>query len=109
MTLIAQRTITGAGVRPNVSLDRPLSPQLPLGNDSDCVRQHLSPARYAVAILRVSRQERDVYFNGRKDENGKTIDQGLIGCGAYERAGLSFLALGRMPPPFNHRRRLSCV
>lgn len=27
----------------------------------------------------MSKQERDVYFNGRKDENGKTLDRGLIG------------------------------
>jgi hypothetical protein len=27
----------------------------------------------------MSKQERDAFFNGRKDENGKTIDRGLIG------------------------------
>jgi hypothetical protein len=31
------------------------------------------------ALLKMSKQERDVFFNGRKDENGKTIDRGLIG------------------------------
>ncbi|MBB3020620.1 hypothetical protein FHR70_003706 [Microvirga lupini] len=33
----------------------------------------------AKAVLKVSKQERDVFFNGRKDENGKTIDRGLVG------------------------------
>jgi hypothetical protein len=27
----------------------------------------------------MSKQERDVFFNGRKDENGKTIDRSVIG------------------------------
>jgi hypothetical protein len=30
----------------------------------------------ARAGLKMSKQERDVFFNGRKDENGKTIDRG---------------------------------
>jgi hypothetical protein len=33
----------------------------------------------AGAVLKMSKQERDVFFNGRKDENGKTIDRGLVG------------------------------
>ncbi len=33
----------------------------------------------ARAVLKMSKQERDVFFNGRKDENGKTIDRGLVG------------------------------
>jgi len=33
----------------------------------------------ARAVLAMSKQERDVFFNGRKDENGKTIDRGLVG------------------------------
>jgi len=32
----------------------------------------------ARAILKMSKQERDAFFNGRKDENGKVIDRGLI-------------------------------
>jgi hypothetical protein len=31
------------------------------------------------AILKMSKQERDVFFNSRKDGNGKTVDRGLIG------------------------------
>jgi hypothetical protein len=27
----------------------------------------------------MSKQERDVFFNSRKDENGKTIDRGVVG------------------------------
>jgi hypothetical protein len=26
----------------------------------------------------MSKQERDVFFNGSKDENGETVDQGLV-------------------------------
>jgi hypothetical protein len=33
----------------------------------------------ARAILKMSKLERDMFFNGRKDENGKTIDRSLIG------------------------------
>ncbi len=33
----------------------------------------------ARAVLKMSKQERDVFFNGWKDENGKTIDRGLVG------------------------------
>jgi TRAP-type uncharacterized transport system substrate-binding protein len=39
----------------------------------------------ARAILKVSKQEQDVFFTGRKDENGKTIDRGLIGIRGLER------------------------
>jgi hypothetical protein len=34
----------------------------------------------------MSKQERDVFFNGRKDENGKTIDRGLVGIRGTEAA-----------------------
>ncbi|WP_114944834.1 DUF7696 family protein [Microvirga calopogonii] len=33
----------------------------------------------ARTVLKISKQERDVFFNGRKDENGKTIDRGVVG------------------------------
>jgi hypothetical protein len=33
----------------------------------------------ARTVLKMSKQERDVFFNGRKDENGKTIDRGVVG------------------------------
>jgi len=32
----------------------------------------------ARAILKMSKAERDAFFNGRKDENGKVIERGLI-------------------------------
>jgi hypothetical protein len=31
----------------------------------------------ARAVLKLSKQERDVFFNGKKDRNGKTIDRGI--------------------------------
>jgi hypothetical protein len=37
--------------------------------------QHECEAR---AVLKMSKQERDTFFNGRKDENGKTVDRGVI-------------------------------
>ena len=40
----------------------------------------------ARAVLKMSKQERDVFFNGRKDENGKTIDRGLVGIRGAEAA-----------------------
>lgn len=33
----------------------------------------------ARTVLKMSKQERDVFFNGRKDENGRTIDRGVVG------------------------------
>jgi hypothetical protein len=33
----------------------------------------------ARAILKMSKLERDMFFNGRKDENGKTIGRGVVG------------------------------
>jgi hypothetical protein len=42
----------------------------------------------ARAILKMSKQERDVFFNGSKDENGKTVDRGLVairGAAAAEK------------------------
>ncbi|MBA1156226.1 DUF7696 family protein [Microvirga mediterraneensis] len=33
----------------------------------------------ARTVLKMSKQERDVFFNGRKDENGRTVDRGVIG------------------------------
>ncbi|MBQ0823714.1 hypothetical protein HPT29_019765 [Microvirga terrae] len=33
----------------------------------------------ARTVLKMSKQERDVFFNGRKDENGKTVDRGVAG------------------------------
>ena len=32
----------------------------------------------ARALLKMSKAERDSFFNGRKDENGKFIDRGVI-------------------------------
>ena len=32
----------------------------------------------ARTVLKMSKEQRDVFFNGRKDENGKTIDRGVI-------------------------------
>jgi hypothetical protein len=40
----------------------------------------------ARAILAMSQAERDVFFNGRKDENGKQIDRGLIGIRGLQAA-----------------------
>jgi hypothetical protein len=40
----------------------------------------------AQAILAMSKAERDVFFNGRKDENGKQIDRGLIGIRGLKAA-----------------------
>jgi hypothetical protein len=32
----------------------------------------------ARAVLKMSKAERDAFFNGTKDENGKTIERGII-------------------------------
>jgi hypothetical protein len=40
----------------------------------------------ARAILNMSKQERDVFFSGRKDENGKTVDRGLVGVRGSQAA-----------------------
>jgi len=33
----------------------------------------------ARAILKMSKEQRDAFFYGRKDQDGKTIDRGVIG------------------------------
>lgn len=46
--------------------------------------QHECEAR---AVLAMSKGERDVYFNGKKDENGRSVERGIIairGTGAAE-------------------------
>lgn len=37
-------------------------------------------------VLKMSKQERDLFFNGRKDENGKTVDRGVIGIRGLKAA-----------------------
>ncbi|WP_457091422.1 DUF7696 family protein [Microvirga sp. P5_D2] len=32
----------------------------------------------ARTVLKMSKEERERFFNGRKDENGKTVDRGVI-------------------------------
>lgn len=32
----------------------------------------------ARALLKMSKEQRDAFFNGRKDENGRSIDRGVI-------------------------------
>ena len=33
----------------------------------------------ARTVLKMSKEQRDIFFNGRKDENGRSIDRGVIG------------------------------
>lgn len=40
----------------------------------------------ARTVLKMSKEQRDVFFNGRKDENGKTIDRGVIGIRGLKAA-----------------------
>jgi hypothetical protein len=40
----------------------------------------------ARTVLKMSKQERDVFFNGRKDENGRSIDRGVIGIRGLKAA-----------------------
>jgi len=40
----------------------------------------------ARAILKMSKEQRDTFFNGRKDENGKTVDRGVIGIRGLKSA-----------------------
>jgi hypothetical protein len=32
----------------------------------------------AKAVLAMSKEQRNTFFNGRKDENGKTVDRGVV-------------------------------
>ena len=45
--------------------------------------QHECEAR---AVLKMSKEERNVFFIGRKDENGKTVDRGVIGIRGLKAA-----------------------
>jgi len=40
----------------------------------------------ARAILKMSKEQRDAFFNGRKDQDGKTIDRGVIGIRGLKAA-----------------------
>ncbi|WP_134497804.1 DUF7696 family protein [Microvirga pakistanensis] len=40
----------------------------------------------ARAILAMSKEQRDAFFNGRKDQDGKTIDRGVIGIRGLKAA-----------------------
>jgi len=40
----------------------------------------------ARAILKMSKDERDAFFNGRKDADGRTIDRGVIGIRGLKSA-----------------------
>lgn len=46
----------------------------------------------ARAVLKMSKAEREAFFNGRKDENGKTIERGIVALrGENAAAGLRSL------------------
>lgn len=40
----------------------------------------------ARAVLKMSKQEWEVFFNGRKDENGKTVDRGVVSIRGQQSA-----------------------
>ncbi len=40
----------------------------------------------ARTVLKMSKEQRDAFFNGRKDENGKTVDRGVIGIRGLKAA-----------------------
>jgi hypothetical protein len=40
----------------------------------------------ARTLLKMSKAERDAFFNGRKDADGKTIDRGVIGIRGQKAA-----------------------
>ncbi|WP_425487138.1 DUF7696 family protein, partial [Microvirga arsenatis] len=52
----------------------------------------------ARAILKMSKVQRDEFFNGKKDENGKTLERGIVarcrlGCGGLLRGWRSLRVL----------------
>ncbi|MEE1657253.1 hypothetical protein VB618_13670 [Microvirga sp. CF3062] len=40
----------------------------------------------ARALLKMSKEQRDAFFNGRKDADGRTVDRGVIGIRGLEAA-----------------------
>ncbi|HZH10521.1 MAG TPA: hypothetical protein VEZ24_09130 [Microvirga sp.] len=40
----------------------------------------------ARTILKMSKEQRDAFFNGRKDQDGKTIDRGVVGIRGLKAA-----------------------
>lgn len=40
----------------------------------------------ARAVLAISKEQTEVFFNGRKDENGKTLNRGLVGIRGLKAA-----------------------
>ncbi len=50
----------------------------------------------ARAVLKMAKADRDAFFNGRKDENGKTIDRGVIGIRGVQGAETIKAAMDRL-------------
>lgn len=50
----------------------------------------------ARAILKMSKEERDAFFNGRKDQDGKTIDRGVIGIRGLKATEEIRATMGRL-------------
>jgi len=55
--------------------------------------QHECEAR---AVLKMSKEQRDTFFNGRKDADGKTIDRGVIGIRGLKAAEEIKATTGRL-------------
>jgi hypothetical protein len=56
----------------------------------------------ARAILKMSKEEQSAFFNGRKDEDGKTVDRGVInirGLKAAEEIKATMERLRARPDP----------
>ncbi len=52
----------------------------------------------------MAKADRDAFFNGRKDENGKTIDRGVIGIRGVQGAEMIKAAMDRLEAARASRR-----
>jgi hypothetical protein len=55
--------------------------------------QHETEAR---AILKMSKEEQDAFFSGRRDENGKTVGLGVIGIRGPQAAAIIRATMERL-------------
>ena len=53
----------------------------------------------------MSKQERDVFFSGRKDANGKTVDPGVVGIRGTEAANAILETMRRLQEDHSGRAK----
>jgi hypothetical protein len=59
----------------------------------------------ARVVLAMSKEQRDAFFNGRKDEDGKPIDRRLVGIRGLKSAKAVMETMRKLPKARDSKRR----